>query len=223
MIYAIDKYDPLSNSKFSSYAVPCIEGYIKRYIPKLKDIPLKLYYPFQNACYIVEKEWGKKYDGNPLMLDEIIDLMIYTGTINAKSRDDVKRRFAGKISYNYLQEDNIDLTTYKLDENLDSELFPKMISEIIKKALDTLTETEKNIVLLRFGFTDGHPYGLKEIGDIYHLSYERIRQIIVRALRKLRYPSRSRNVGLFWDNVLFDDNREATILYRDDEEDSKHI
>src|SRR5690625_7826035 len=61
----------------------------------------------------------------------------------------------------------------------------------INRVLDSLAEQEALVIRLRFGMLDGKRKTLDEIGDIFGLTRERIRQIEERALRKLRHPSRS--------------------------------
>lgn len=73
-----------------------------------------------------------------------------------------------------------------------------LLIEKIDKVLETLTMREKNIIELRFGFIDGRPETLDEIGRKYHLTRERIRQIESKALRRLRHPSRSRKLKDFY-------------------------
>src|SRR3989338_6364030 len=64
------------------------------------------------------------------------------------------------------------------------------LRENIESALHTLTDKERNIVELRFGFVNSHSYTLEEVGEMYGCTSERIRQIESKALRKLRHPSR---------------------------------
>lgn len=63
--------------------------------------------------------------------------------------------------------------------------------EIVMDALSSLNERERKILLLRFGFIDNHAMTLQQIGDIMHVTRERIRLIESRALRKLRHPTRA--------------------------------
>lgn len=68
----------------------------------------------------------------------------------------------------------------------EEELIEKNRSTIIDRFINTLTEKEQRIIRLRFGFEDGRPRTLEEIGQELGLSRERVRQIEARAIRKLR-------------------------------------
>lgn len=69
-----------------------------------------------------------------------------------------------------------------------------MLREEITHALATLTERERKILVLRFGLEDGTPKTLEEVGTVFKVTRERIRQIEAKALRKLRHPTRSRRL-----------------------------
>lgn len=60
--------------------------------------------------------------------------------------------------------------------------------------LDTLSDREKKVLMLRFGLEDGRPRTLEEVGKEFNVTRERIRQIEAKALRKLRHPSRSKKL-----------------------------
>ncbi len=62
----------------------------------------------------------------------------------------------------------------------------------LQRALDSLTEREREVIRLRFGLTDGRERTLEEVGEVFHLTRERIRQVETKALRKLRHPVRAR-------------------------------
>ncbi len=66
-----------------------------------------------------------------------------------------------------------------------------MLKEQLLELLDTLTEREKNVLTLRFGLTDGKARTLEEVGKVFNVTRERIRQIEAKALRKLKQPSKS--------------------------------
>ncbi|MBI4335402.1 MAG: RNA polymerase sigma factor RpoD [Candidatus Omnitrophica bacterium] len=72
-----------------------------------------------------------------------------------------------------------------------------MLREQLEGVLGTLTEREKKVLRLRFGIGDGYPRTLEEVGVIFKVTRERVRQIEVKALRKLRHPIRSRKLQNF--------------------------
>ncbi|OIO40098.1 MAG: RNA polymerase sigma factor RpoD [Candidatus Omnitrophica bacterium CG1_02_49_10] len=74
-----------------------------------------------------------------------------------------------------------------------------MLKEQMEDVLETLTEREQKVLRLRFGIGDGYPRTLEEVGKIFNVTRERIRQIEAKALRKLRHPTRSRKLKTFMD------------------------
>ena len=72
-----------------------------------------------------------------------------------------------------------------------------MLREQMDGVLDTLTEREKKVLRLRFGIGDGYPRTLEEVGAVFKVTRERVRQIEAKALRKLRHPTRSRKLKNF--------------------------
>ena len=72
-----------------------------------------------------------------------------------------------------------------------------MLKEQMETVLYTLTEREAQVLRLRFGIGDGYPRTLEEVGAIFNVTRERVRQIEAKALRKLRHPTRSRRLKSF--------------------------
>ncbi len=72
-----------------------------------------------------------------------------------------------------------------------------MLKEQIGDVLVTLSDRERQVLLLRFGLQDGSPRTLEEVGQIFNVTRERVRQIEAKALRKLRHPTRSRRLRNF--------------------------
>jgi len=71
------------------------------------------------------------------------------------------------------------------------------LNEKMASMLKKLSPREERIIRMRFGFEDGHPRTLEEVGQVFAVTRERIRQIEAKALRKLRHPSRSSHVRAF--------------------------
>jgi len=73
------------------------------------------------------------------------------------------------------------------------------LREQLDECMTGLSATERSVLRLRFGLEDGQARTLQQVGDIYDLSRERIRQIEVRALRKMRHPYRSMRLRTYLD------------------------
>ncbi len=74
-----------------------------------------------------------------------------------------------------------------------------LLREQLCEVLHTLTPREEQVLRLRFGLEDGHTRTLEEVGEVFEITRERIRQIEAKALRKLRHPSRSKRLKDFLD------------------------
>ena len=73
-----------------------------------------------------------------------------------------------------------------------------LLAEALKEILDTLTEREADVLRMRFGMYDGRTHTLEEVGQIFCVTRERIRQIENKAIRKLRHPSRAKKIKDFY-------------------------
>lgn len=95
------------------------------------------------------------------------------------------------------EEEDSHLGDFIQDENVpvpaDAAAFT-LLKEQLVEVLSTLTEREQKVLRLRFGLDDGRARTLEEVGTVFHVTRERIRQIEAKALRKLRHPSRSRKL-----------------------------
>ena len=74
-----------------------------------------------------------------------------------------------------------------------------MLKEKLAEVLTSLTPRERNILEMRFGLIDGQDRTLEDIGGMYNVTRERIRQIEAKALRKMRHPTRQRHLQGFLD------------------------
>jgi len=84
----------------------------------------------------------------------------------------------------------------------------EMLKERIDDVLKTLTFREREIVKLRYGIGDGYTYTLEEVGRIFRVTRERVRQIEAKAVRKLRHPVRARQLASFLDGVNIPEGEE---------------
>ena len=73
-----------------------------------------------------------------------------------------------------------------------------LLAEALKEILDTLTEREADVLRMRFGMHDGRTHTLEEVGQIFGVTRDRIRQIENKAIRKLRHPSRAKKIKDFY-------------------------
>src|SRR5207247_7600666 len=78
----------------------------------------------------------------------------------------------------------------KAAENPSERTSQTLLKETLGEVLTSLTERERKILEMRFGLVDGYGHTLEEIGNMYNVTRERIRQIEAKGLRKLRHPTR---------------------------------
>jgi RNA polymerase primary sigma factor len=75
-----------------------------------------------------------------------------------------------------------------------------LLKERLGEILGTLSDRERQVFDYRYGLTDGYPRTLEEVGRMFNVTRERIRQIEAKALRKLRHPSRMKSLGDYRNN-----------------------
>jgi RNA polymerase primary sigma factor len=193
LMNAIERFDVEKGYHFISYAVWWIrQAILKAICEKSRMIRL----PLNRANELVQIEKARKMiqssKGNEPEMREIADAVNMdeehvTDLLNI-SRDLVSLEtpvYAEKDSSSlgdFIEDDG-----YKHPEDVAME---KSLREGIDEVLHTLTEKESDIIQHRFGLNGRHPLSLKEIGDKYNLTKERIRQIEKKALKRLQHPSR---------------------------------
>jgi RNA polymerase primary sigma factor len=210
LMKAVEKYEYRRGYKFSTYATWWIRQAITRSIAdqaRTIRIPVHMIETMSKLRNVTKKLVQAK--GREPSVEEVAEA---TGI----SVEEAKRVI--KISKHPIsldrpigESDDSYFGDFIEDESAESPLQAagnEMLKERIDDVLSTLTFREREIIKLRYGIGDGYTYTLEEVGRIFRVTRERVRQIEAKAVRKLRHPVRARQLASFLDGVHVPDEAE---------------
>jgi RNA polymerase primary sigma factor len=202
LMRAVDKYEYNRGYKFSTYATWWIRQAITRSIAdhaRTIRIPVHMIETMsrlRNAGKTLLQKLGREPTIEEIANEAHMSLEETRRVLNISKHPISLDRPIGESEDSYFGD-------FIEDENIDSPVLSatqEMLKERIDLVLKTLSYREREIIKLRYGIGDGYTYTLEEVGRIFKVTRERVRQVEAKAIRKLQHPVRARKLEGFLDH-----------------------
>lgn len=193
LIKAAKRFDETKGFKFISYAVWWIRQSILQAIAEQSRI-VRLPLNQVGSLSKISKAFSRleqEYEREPSP-EELADTLETTVDKVSDTLSNSGRHVSMDAPFVQGEENTLLDVLENHDPNTDSSLIDESLSEEIRRSLSTLTDREREIIVLFFGLNANHQLSLEEIGEKFNLTRERVRQIKDKALQRLRHTSRSR-------------------------------